>query len=496
VVRHAILPRPDPAARAPWPSAAARVRRAARAAGPLLSLLLGVAPALAQMGAAPEVPVVVVRVAERPVRDEVTFIGTVEPDRAVTVQSEVAGRVARAEPREGEAVLAGRTVLAELDDTPNTLGLEEARASAAKARHEWDKLARGYRREEIDEGRQAVARAEARLRDLEAGPRPQEREQARSAVAEAEARRVMTEREFRRMEQLADQGLVAAQDRDRAWQAYEVARSQERAAREQVALVEAGTRPEQIEAARAEVRQARERLRLLEAGPRLEEIAQAEAEYRRAAATVERLADEIRRMRIVAPITGFLVRKRVEIGGWVRAGDAVAELIALDPVYVVGPVGEREVGRLARGARARVTVDAYPGRTFGGEVAYVVPQADLQTRSFPVKVRVRNGDHLLKSGMFARVALGIPANRRAIHVPKDAVLRRDGGAVVFVVEDGVARARAVQTGLASGETLEILDGALAPGQEVVVVGNDMLRDGARVRKVAAPGPAPARRPSP
>jgi hypothetical protein len=60
--------------------------------------------------------------------------------------------------------------------------------------------------------------------------------------------------------------------------------------------------------------------------------------------------------------------------------------------------------------------------------------------------------------------------------------------VVFVVEDGVARARAVRTGRAAGDLVEVLDGALRSGQEVVVVGNDMLRDGAKVRKVA-PRPA-------
>jgi HlyD family secretion protein len=465
------------------PAPAARALRASA----VVALLLGAAPALGQFGPPPEVPVVAVRVAERPVRDEVTFIGTVEPDRAVTAQAEVAGRVARTEPREGDPVGRGQTVLAELDRTPNELGLKEAQAAAAKARQEWEKLQRGYRPEEIAEARQNVARAEARLRDLEAGARPQEREQARSGLAEAEARRTMAEREFHRMEQLAGQGLVAAQDRDRAWQAYEVTRAQERMAREQVALVEAGTRPEQIEAARAEVRQTRARLALLEAGPRVEEIAQAEAEYRRAAATVERLEDELGRMRIVAPLTGFLIRKHVEVGAWVRAGDPIADLIALDPVYVVGPVSEREIGRLGRGTRARVTLDAYPGRTFAGEVAHVVPQADRQSRAFPVKVRVRNPDHLLKSGMFARVALEIPANRTAVYVPKDAVLRRDGGSVLFVVVDGVARARAVRTGRAEGDLVEVLDGVVRAGQEVVVVGNEALRDGARVRK-APPGP--------
>ena len=461
----------------------------------LLVGLLGAPPSHAQFGPPPDAPVVVVRVAARPVKDEVTFIGTVEPDRSVTVQAEVAGRVMRAEPREGEAVTGGQTVLAELDRAPNQLSLGEARAVATKARQEWDKLAKGYRPEEIDEARQNVARAEARLRDLEAGARPQEREQARSALTEAEARRVWAEREFQRVEQLVRQDLVAAQERDRAWQAYEVARSQERAAREQVALVEAGTRSEQIEGARAEVRQAQQRLKLLQAGPRSEEIAQAEAEYRRAAFVVERLEDELRRMTIVAPFTSFLIRKRIDVGAWLRPGDPIADLIDLDPVFVVGPVNEREASRLRNGARARVTLDAHPDRTFVGELAHVVPQADRESRAFPVKVRVRNSEHVLKSGMFARVALEIPGNRQALHVPKDAIVRRNGASLVFVVDNGVARARPVRTGVSAGGLVEILDGALTAGQEVVVVGNDTLQDGAKIRKVAAPpsSAAPATR---
>jgi HlyD family secretion protein len=461
----------------------------------LLGGFLGALPAGAQFGPPPDVPVVVARIAARAVRDEVTFIGTVEPDRSVTVQAEVAGRVVRAEPREGEAVTGGQTILAELDRAPNQLSLGEARAVAAKARQEWDKLAKGYRPEEIDEARQNVARTEARLRDLQAGARPQEREQAKSALAEAEARRVWAEQEFNRVERLVRQELIAAQERDRAWQTYEVARSQERSAQQQVALVDAGTRPEQIEAARAEVRQAQERLRLLQAGPRTEEIGQAEAEYRRTAFVVERLEDELRRMTIVAPFTGFLIRKRIEVGAWLRPGDPVADLIDLDPVFVVGPVNEREASRLRNGARARVTLDAYPDRTFTGELAHVVPQADRESRAFPVKVRVRNPEHVLKSGMFARVALETAASRQAVHVPKDAIVRRDGASLVFVVDNGVARARVVRTGQVAGGLVEVLDGVLTAGQEVVVVGNDALQDGAKVRKVTPPpsGAAPVGR---
>jgi multidrug efflux pump subunit AcrA (membrane-fusion protein) len=95
--------------------------------------------------------------------------------------------------------------------------------------------------------------------------------------------------------------------------------------------------------------------------------------------------------------------------------------------------------------------------------------------------------------MFARVALEIPGNRQALHVPKDAIVRRGGASLVFVVDDGVARARPVRTGVSAGGLVEILDGALTAGQEVVVIGNDTLQEGAKVRKVAAPpsGAAPA-----
>lgn len=436
------------------------------------------------------VPVVVAPVTEGPVQQEVGFIGSVEPDVAVTVQAGIAGWVVRAHPREGERVVKGRTVLAQLDRTPMELALQEARAVAAKARQEWEKLATGYRREEIDEAREAVARAEAKLRDLLAGARPQELEQARHDLAAAEATRVWTEREFRRVEELLARELVAAQERDRAWQAYEVARARERAARERLALLEAGARPDEIEAARAEVRQARERLRLREAGPRPEEIAQAEAEYRRAQAAVERVEDELARMTILAPLTGFLVKKYVEVGAWVKPDDRIADLIDLEPVYVVGPVNEREIAKLRPGTPARIVLDAYPGRTFRGEVAQIIPQADPQSRAFPVKVLVPNPEALLKSGMFARVTLEVGGDRKAVFVPKDAVVRRGETTGVFVVEDGVARLRPVRTGQVRGGLIEVLDRALAPGQEVVVLGNETLQDGAKVQKVAA---EPARR---
>jgi multidrug resistance efflux pump len=146
------------------------------------------------------------------------------------------------------------------------------------------------------------------------------------------------------------------------------------------------------------------------AGPRAEDIAQAETELAGAQARADRITDEIRRSVIVTPTTtGFVVRKRVDIGGWVQPGTSVVDLVALDPVHITGPVGEREIRRIAVGQPAAITVDAYPGSTFTGHVTAVVPEADAASRSFPVKVTVPNPDACLKDAQQALTRRRRPA---------------------------------------------------------------------------------------
>lgn len=395
----------------------------------LLALMVVSLPlkATAQM---PPAPVVVAPVVEREVQRWVQIVGTVEPNLSTTVGAEVAGRVERFDPREGDAVAKGKTVLAQLDRTPREIALREAEALVAKAKEEWEKLKRGLRPEEIAQRQAEVQQLWALLdwatKDLE------------------------------RIKALYQDGAISLADLQRAESHYLAAKSQHERA---------------VQA-----------LRLAQLGPREEEIAQAEAEYRRALAAYERLDDELRRTTILAPISGFLVKKYVEVGAWVDPGDRIADLVDLDTVFVTGPVNEKEIGRIKVGDRAQIIVDAYPDRAFQGRVAHIVPQADPLSRAFPVKVRVDNPPgHPLKSGMFARIAIQSGGGRKGLFVPKDAVVRQGSLAVVFVVQDGVARARKVEIGRVVGGLVEVVNGALKPGQEVVVTGNESLQDGAKVQ---------------
>jgi RND family efflux transporter MFP subunit len=146
-------------------------------------------------------------------------------------------------------------------------------------------------------------------------------------------------------------------------------------------------------------------------------------------------------------------------------------------VLVRVPVHERDIRLVQVGDEAIVTLDALPNRTFTGRVKYMTPQADLASRTFPVKIEVSNSpDHAIKAGMFARVTLRTGAAQRSVFVPKDAVVRRASAQVVFVVEEAKARMVPIKTGRTHEGLIEVVEGQLTPGDTVVVTGNELLQD--------------------
>ena len=136
-------------------------------------------------------------------------------------------------------------------------------------------------------------------------------------------------------------------------------------------------------AAREKHGSARAALKLTRSGARAEDIAMAEAEHDEARARLDAVAYEIEKSTLPAPLSGFIVRKHVDVGNWVNAGEPVADLVDLDPVFAAGPVGERRITLLRTGLPATVSLDAFPGEVFSGEVAHIIPQADTRSSQLP-----------------------------------------------------------------------------------------------------------------
>jgi membrane fusion protein (multidrug efflux system) len=122
----------------------------------------------------------------------------------------------------------------------------------------------------------------------------------------------------------------------------------------------------------------------------------------------QRLADAV----LTAPIDGVVLERRIDVGERLSEGTVTFVVVQTAPLKLRFRVPERYLGTASRGAKVRVTVDPYPGETFDGTVAVVVPALDPASRTFAVEALFPNRDGRLRPGLFARVELGLsPAPR-------------------------------------------------------------------------------------
>lgn len=201
-------------------------------------------------------------------------------------------------------------------------------------------------------------------------------------------------------------------------------------------------------------------------------------------AEVERLERELRLTTVTAPFSGVVRDERTHAGEWLSIGAAVVEMLSLDGLEIRLEVPERYYSRLEIGGPVPVSFEAVPGLQIEGVLRAVVPSADATSRTFPALVRLptKDGDgRRLGAGMLAATDLPIGASRRAVLVPKDALVERAGGRLIFVLgEDGAVRAVTVVVGASRGAWVAV-DGDVRAGEQVVVRGNESLTAGDMAR---------------
>jgi RND family efflux transporter MFP subunit len=390
----------------------------------------------------PAALVAVSAVVEREVTASQAVVGTVMPLRIATIGSAVDGRVIEFPLNEGDRVERGG-MLAQLLTETIQLELAAAEAELELRKQELAELENGTRPGEIEQAKARMTAAHARWQYSQA------RRERASRVGQA-----MSDEEREEMTALAVEGEQAYLD---AKAAHELA----------------------IE------------------GPRKEQIARARAQVAVQQATADRLKDQITKHTIISRFAGYVTAEHTEVGQWVKQGDPVAEVAALDEVEVVAQVVEQYVPHIRTGMTVTVEIPALAGQPLTGIVSAIVPQADVQARTFPVKVRVKNevvnDEPLVKSGMYARVMLPAGDRQKATLVLKDALVLGGAQPMIFVLDaaptakQGKVRPVAVQLGTSVGNLIQIT-GGLKVGELVVVQGNERLRPGqdVQVQRVIEP----------
>ncbi len=198
----------------------------------------------------------------------------------------------------------------------------------------------------------------------------------------------------------------------------------------------------------------------------------------------------LRQSTIRAPFSGAITRERTQVGAWVGVGDPVVEMMSLDVFEVRVEVPEQYFSGVRTGAAARVIFPSVQGLEVSGKVSAVVPKADSQARTFPLKVRIPNRGGRIGAGMLVEVALPSGENHRATVVPKDAVVRRGTQDFVYVLNgDNTVSQVTVETGEGVGAWIEVRSG-LSSGQKVVTRGNERLRPGQAVTGTPLEYPLP------
>ena len=195
---------------------------------------------------------------------------------------------------------------------------------------------------------------------------------------------------------------------------------------------------------------------------------------------LERERTPARAVTFLSPINGVVTAKNVVQGASVSAGDTPYELTDLSHVWVKADAYEGDLASVRVGMAAVLTLKAYPGRKFRGDVAFIDPLLDPATRTAKVHMHFHNPALELKPEMYGDVVLE-GRDRQGLRVPSDAVIRAGTKDVVFIaLGDGKFAPREVQLGARNGSEVEVKSG-LEAGQRVVTRANFLVDSESQLR---------------
>jgi multidrug efflux pump subunit AcrA (membrane-fusion protein) len=379
----------------------------------------------------------IAKVERGPIRILVASTGRVVSNLDVDIKCKASGEVAKL-PFDVSDQVKKDALLVELDpvDEQRVVHQAEVSRSASTAK--------------LESARQDLALAERTLAT--------DRRRADSALTAADSRAKDARAKADRMKELRAKSLASQEDYDTA----------------ETAAVQAQT---DLDAAKVKIEELKSQELALELKRQAVKLAEAAVEADKINLTIAQ--DRLTDTKVLAPMDGVVAVRNVQIGQIISSGisnvgggTTVLTLSDLSHIFVVAAVDESDIGKVRVGQTATVTADAYPGKTFQGQVVRIATRGVNLSNvvTFEVKIEVLgDAKALLKPEMTANVEILTAAKDDAVLVPAEAVVRKGRGKqVVTVVGEGGSKEEvAVTPGLSDGTKTEIPDG-LTAGQTVLV----------------------------
>lgn len=407
--------------------------------------------------------------------DEVlTFNGDIQPMQTVDLQPKISGRLLTLALKDGTPVEEGTKVkkgelIARFDDRELKAQLANAQAAMAAA-----KAAQAATMADQASYQAGILNAKATLEQRLAA-----KSSAEAATTSAKAAKTDKERELARQKNLLQNQATTQQNYDQAMTAFD----QAEAALTQAEASELAAAA-QVKSAEAAILQSEAALERCQAS-----LQQAEAAQQQAAASLLQAEVVLSETEIFAPMDGIVTRKYTDPGSMLSPSTTIVTIMAMEEVKVLLFIPVNHLPRIKPGqTQARMRTPSLPGEVINCSVAKVYPAIDINTRTAQVEMRVQNrvndyGSYKLKPGMYATVEVLIESRENVIAIDSALPIRSLDRNIVYVA-NGKEQVTAVNVKLGTRfeSKVEVLAG-LQEGDEVVVVGQHRLTDGALIKRL-------------
>ena len=353
--------------------------------------------------------------------------GSLAGDQQTDVAPQTSGKVVAIGVDIGSAVRRGQT-LVRIDDAELKLRVDQAAA-------------------QVEQAKAAVRQAEEKI-----GLRPGQAFDP-NRVAEVAAAKVafdLAEKNLRRAEKLIESGDVS-----RSFYDEQRARRDQLKEQYDVALAQARQNFAGVEVARTNVANAQAQLALAH----------------------KNLSYAV----IPAPIDGYVSERIADLGEYVSPQQKVVTIVRTNPLRIRIDIPEQAIPEVRVGQSVSITTSAWPDRNFSGRVARIAPNVSATSRTLNVEAEIENSSGALKPGQFATVRLLQERAAPAVLVPARAVVTEAGVSRVYVIKNGHAEQRLVQTGQTEGDLIEIKTG-IAADEQVATSNLEQLSDGIAVKQ--------------
>jgi HlyD family secretion protein len=332
----------------------------------------------------------------------------------IRIGSRVGGRVHTVSAVEGSLAKTGDVLL-----VLEPFDLLEKRTEVEKTlearRAEYQRIAAGFRAEDVAQAKAHRDQLAARLEKLVNGPRAQEIAVGQGQVDLAEAEIQLAQLQYDRTKALLDRNATTRDEMDRVSSVLKKDRAQLYVRREELSQLKEGSRKEDIAEARAQLAEADQAWKLQVDGSRVEDIAQAKASMESAQAALSTIDRQIDELTVKAPGEGVIEAVELQPGDLVAANAPVISMMDTRNLWVRAFVPENRL-RYQVGQKVRVSVDSFPAQRFAGHISFVARQAEftpsnIQTpeerskQVFRIKVVLDEGLDQLRPGMSADVWL-------------------------------------------------------------------------------------------